>query len=316
MANKKDIYIDYVNARYLIENKWFPFGSISTFCLNYINSLSDFEKYSSFMENNYNSPFKMVSKETGNPFTDQELKEKFEIEHLVYNYIKPLLDNFLIPENETLWFWFLNRTILENNYSKVLSDQEKEWKETEWKEIETTFSTRNDFEKYLSSCVSFVGTENFMIDDKKMNLVHVKVSDIQNLYSSDFIELLYNPKVSKPINCISCGFLFVPNSTKDKYCSCCRDNIHKINYEKVKNNPAKRLHKNILNYYNVVCHEKGTSETVTKFRNESSYYSDIVQGKKPKVRKLKSYQNIKTESEYISWLENFYSELKETHKKG
>lgn len=321
MNIQQDVFIDYANARYLIENKWFPFGTIATTCLNFINSLSDYEKYYRFMKWQYNnSPIRFVNKETGKEFSDQELKEKFENEQLVYKYMESYLSDLLNPANYNLWFWFNNRLLIEQEYKysdkylELFSKEDNEiWKNNAWQEMEQMFSSLSDYESYISSKVSWIGTQTFTIDEQNINLVHIKIHDISDLYSSDFNELLYNPKVLKPKYCISCNSLFVPINQKEKYCSCCRDEIHKINYNKVKNNPAKKLHKNILNYYNVVIHEKGTSETVTKFRNESNYYSAVVQGKKPKTKKLKSYQNIKTESEYISWLENFYQELKQNH---
>lgn len=312
----KDVFIDHENARYLFDNKWFPFGLIATFCLNYINSLSDFSTYKTFMKNQkQHYGFSLVDSKSGTDFSDQEIKEKFELEHKAYEYFKPCIsDNMVSPENIKLWYLFVLRVELEKNYPGELSDQEQEWKEQEWLETENNYKDISDFKALVSGLVNHAFEQPLVNDNNEYILVeHQVTSNLTYLFYDDLYRLLYNHKAIKPQSCINCNSLFPAKNSKEKYCLCCRNDIYKINYSKVKSNPAKRLHKNILNYYNVVIHEKGTSETVTKFRNESNYYSAIVQGKKPKTRKLKNYQNIKTESEYISWLENFYQELKQNH---
>ena len=81
----------------------------------------------------------------------------------------------------------------------------------------------------------------------------------------------------------------------------------KIRYANRKSNTARKLHQEVLTL--AYGKEKKPNDVSNNFLNESNYYWDIVQGKKPE--KVKGYSNrIKTEEQYISWLERKRDEYK------
>lgn len=132
-----------------------------------------------------------------------------------------------------------------------------------------------------------------------------------NIFILDFWEFLFNPiyKKAKLIFCPNCGSMFYSNNNKAKYCAVCRqpEVMGKIRYENRKANKARKLHHDIVTLaYSL--NSKG-NDISNSFLNESNYYWDIVQGKKPE--KIKEYSaKIKTEADYMKWLENKYEEIK------
>lgn len=109
--------------------------------------------------------------------------------------------------------------------------------------------------------------------------------------------------------CRNCNSSYISQNNKTKYCEVCRqpEIMGKIRYANRKSNKARKLHQEVLTL--TYGFAKKPNNDSNAFLNESNYYWDIVQGKKPE--KVKGYSNrIKTEEQYISWLERKRDEYK------
>lgn len=132
-----------------------------------------------------------------------------------------------------------------------------------------------------------------------------------DIFILDFWEFLFNPiyQKAKIHFCHNCNSMFASSNNKARYCEVCRqpEIMGKIRYANRKANKARKLHHDIATLaYSLNTKENDISNS---FLNESNYYWDIVQGKNPE--KIKEYSaKIKTESDYMKWLEKKYDELK------
>ena len=136
-------------------------------------------------------------------------------------------------------------------------------------------------------------------------------SEQSDIFILDFWEFLFNPiyQKAKIRFCPNCNSIFFSSNNKARYCEVCRqpEVMGKIRYANRKANKARKLHHDITTLaYSLNTNENDISNS---FLNESNYYWDIVQGKNPE--KVKEYSaKIKTEADYMKWLEKKYEEIK------
>lgn len=178
--------------------------------------------------------------------------------------------------------------------------------------ISQTDNKRNEyFSGIFSELISFnghalIGSE----EDYACCEVYI-CEELFNIFIVDFWEFLFNPACQKSTLhfCKNCNSMFMNSNNKAKYCEVCRqpEVMAKIRYANRKANTARKLHQEVLTLaYGM---EKKPNDVSNSFLNESNYYWDIVSGKKPE--KIKGYSNrIKTEQQYIEWLEKKRDELK------
>lgn len=132
-----------------------------------------------------------------------------------------------------------------------------------------------------------------------------------DIFILDFWEFLFNPiyQKAKIRFCPNCNSMFASSNNKARYCEVCRqpEIMGKIRYANRKANKARKLHHDIATLaYSLNTKENNISNS---FLNESNYYWDICQGKT--TEKIKEYSaKIKTEADYMKWLEKKYDELK------
>lgn len=160
---------------------------------------------------------------------------------------------------------------------------------------------------YKGGC--FLGSKNNI---KELTPVEqFEFTEMVNIFILDFWEFLFNPvyKKAKILFCPNCNSMFASNNNKAKYCEVCRqpEIMGKIRYANRKANKARKLHHDIATLaYSLNTKENDISNS---FLNESNYYWDIVQNKSPE--KVKEYSaKIKTEADYMKWLEKKYEEIK------
>lgn len=181
--------------------------------------------------------------------------------------------------------------------------------------IAQTENKRNmHFDSIYTELVSFngyslVGSEEDVENSACCEMYQCE--ELFNIFIIDFWEFLFNPACQKSTLhfCKNCNSMFMNSNNKAKYCEVCRqpEVMAKIRYANRKSNTARKLHQEVLTLaYGM---EKKPNDTSNSFLNESNYYWDIVSGKKPE--KIKGYSNrIKTEQQYIEWLEKKREELK------
>ncbi len=161
-------------------------------------------------------------------------------------------------------------------------------------------------EESTVSQLRYIGYETLTLDDEKE--VFCKKYDIPNLLflvAEDLMRFMLHQTTHTFSFCPECGCMFVTTHGNQKHCPACNLIIRQ---KKRKQNKARYLHKKITDYINN--YRSGEGENASEiFRNESNYYWDIVQGKNPE--KVKEYSaKIKTEADYMKWLEKKYEEIK------
>lgn len=207
-----------------------------------------------------------------------------------------------------------------HEYNKIgyedLSEDEAE------KEIDIEIKERLNEIEEISSKLSFIeenstlhfrymGYETLIYTDSEKGIeksVFCKKYDIPNLLflvPEDLMYFLLHQTTHTFGFCPECGCMFVTTHGNQKHCPACNLIIRQ---KKRKQNKARYLHKKITDYINN--YRSGEIENASElFRSESNYYWAIVQGKKPE--KVKGYSTkIKTEADYMAWLEKKYEELK------
>lgn len=140
------------------------------------------------------------------------------------------------------------------------------------------------------------------------------------VFSEDLWQLLFFENAPKIRACSNCGQLYFSSNFKAKYCPDCKGNYGKIRYKHRKENSARALHTYVLNLlylkYGGSSPAKSagmTSDISNAFLAESNYYWDIVSGRNPQPNP--DYNaDIRTESDYISWLESKKAEISRTKK--
>ena len=152
----------------------------------------------------------------------------------------------------------------------------------------------------------YMGYENVKFTDNTESFCRVyDVSNLLHLVAEDMLRFMLHQTTHNFDFCPECGCMFVTTHGNQKHCPACNLIIRQ---KKRKQNKARYLHKKITDYINN--YRSGEDENASEtFRNESNYYWDIVQGKNPE--KVKEYSTkIKTEADYMKWLEKKYEEIK------
>lgn len=152
----------------------------------------------------------------------------------------------------------------------------------------------------------YMGYENVKFIDNTESFCRVyDVSNLLHLVAEDMLRFMLHQTTHNFEFCPECGCMFVTTHGNQKHCPACNLIIRQ---KKRKQNKARYLHKKITDYINN--YRSGEDENASEtFRNESNYYWDICQGKNPE--KIKEYSaKIKTEADYMKWLEKKYEEIK------
>ena len=125
------------------------------------------------------------------------------------------------------------------------------------------------------------------------------------IFSLDLLHILKGD-ANTPRKCPRCSQIFFSNNYKARYCPDCKERSKEIRAENRKKNPYRYLHKQITDLLN------NYGDGSEDFREESNYYWDIVQGKKPKSRPLNTDSSITTKEAYYNWLKK-QKELAKQH---
>lgn len=152
----------------------------------------------------------------------------------------------------------------------------------------------------------YMGYENVKFTNDTESFCRIyDVSNLLHLVAEDMLRFMLHQTTHNFEFCPECGCMFVTTHGNQKHCPACNLIIRQ---KKRKQNKARYLHKKITDYINN--YRSGEDENASEiFRNESNYYWDICQGKKPE--KVKEYSTkIKTEADYMEWLEKKYEEIK------
>lgn len=152
----------------------------------------------------------------------------------------------------------------------------------------------------------YMGYENIKFTNNTESFCRVyDVSNLLHLVAEDMLRFMLHQTTHNFEFCPECGCMFVTTHGNQKHCPACNLIIRQ---KKRKQNKARYLHKKITDYINN--YRSGEGENASEiFRNESNYYWAIVQNKNPE--KIKEYSaKIKTEADYIKWLEKKYEEIK------
>ena len=131
------------------------------------------------------------------------------------------------------------------------------------------------------------------------------IQDAISLWCDDFFELLYTVPTDNIKKCSDCGAIFHASTGKYKYCKYC-SSTKKDKQQELRKRTPRYKHTLIQNYLNNVF----AGEYLEEFKEESNYYWCIVRGKTPKTKKKVFYKNIKTEEQYIEWLNDKHEEYK------
>lgn len=324
------VYKDNVNSCWVEADsgKSFGFGHFVFTCLNTANAMKDKETFvnseSVWLSDN-NRMAKIlgwlddsgkVSKEKLSEYYDNAIqgnesilswKDEFE---MFVEYMKNLQQfrNSETSKTDLLGIY----TRFKYFFTAICSEQ--------YSYIPPTDNKRNDFfDSRYSDLISFKGF--CILGDEKGNYVNAtpcetfECAELFDIFILDFWEFLFNPACqNKSIRfCKHCGSMFIDSNNKAKYCEVCRqpEIMAKIRYANRKSNKARKLHQEVLTL--AYGFAKKPNNDSNAFLNESNYYWDIVQGKKPE--KVKGYSNrIKTEEQYISWLERKREHFKKTNQ--
>lgn len=147
-----------------------------------------------------------------------------------------------------------------------------------------------------------------LYDDKNVTGGYIyKTNDWEYLFCLDLFQVLVVGSAGKCNICKRCGSIYFSTSGKSVYCQKCREEPNKIRSENRKNNKARYLHKQILDRL-LYLYDKDSCEYID-FKEESNYYWALCQKKKPENTNGYS-EKIKTEADYMSWLEKKHKEFK------
>lgn len=124
------------------------------------------------------------------------------------------------------------------------------------------------------------------------------MDSLSSLFEFDLFKVLVDGSCSVFHICERCKRVYFDNSKKTRYCPICRNERNDILSEKRKENKARYLHKRIQDKL------KQRGKDTKDFTQESNYYYAVIQQKKPTTKKKNTYQNITSEKDYITWLEN------------
>lgn len=150
----------------------------------------------------------------------------------------------------------------------------------------------------------YMGYTTLKFDDTEEFCKKYDIRNLIFLVAEDLLHFMLHQTTHSFGFCPECGRIFTTVHGNQKHCPACNLIIRQ---KQRKQNKARYLHKNITDYIN---NYRSEDENASKlFRDESNYYWNIVQRKNPK--KINEYsQDIKTEADYINWLEKKYAEIK------
>lgn len=248
----------------------------------------------------------VVSKEKMGEYYDRYISsdkriEKYQQEYtLLREYIKNL-DGFRNGKNSTSslysiyeYFKYFSTCISSDIYPYMAAGEER----------------NSYFDSIYDKLITYKG--HSFIKKYTIPVEKFEFAEECDFFILDFWEFLFNPiyQKSKIHVCPNCNSIFASNNNKARYCEVCKqpEIMGKIRYRNRKENKARKLHQDILTIAYKLNKTKH-NECSNAFLNESNYYWDVVRGKKPE--KIKGYSaKIKTESDYMKWLEKKYEELK------
>ncbi len=224
--------------------------------------------------------------------------------------------------------WRQNRHIMytkiwgreENLYSSSMEDMLEfcyDWTQEKVEEAvasdhEEAEELNDDMERVFKKNL-FIFHDTIVIPDEEYGYIWGKVyvaRDYGDTFSFDLLRILQG-RVEKKIHlCPRCSSLFYSNDSKKRYCPDCRQEKNKIRQEKRMENPARKIHKNIIDSLR---NTYGGGTVLDEFITESNYYWECVQGKQ--VSPHPGYDdNIQTKEDYLKWLEDYQAKIRKRKK--
>lgn len=265
--------------------------------------------------------------------TDEELANIYNHVCWLWEYVKEpieiLISNFRFLKNNATsndnvyqMYKFVQRFVILNWYRQIHSSfydkKSKDYNSTD-EYCFTNDETIAEFEEEAKETISldfveniftnnfrYVGYEPIKFTDNTESFCRVyDVSNLLHLVAEDMLRFMLHQTTHNFDICPECGGMFATTHGNQKHCPACNLVIRQ---KKRKQNKARYLHKKITDYINN--YRSGEDENASEtFRNESNYYWNVVQGKSPE--KVKEYSaKIKTEADYMKWLEKKYEEIK------
>lgn len=147
------------------------------------------------------------------------------------------------------------------------------------------------------------------IDESGVTYNSYWVKGFEYLFILDLRELLYNPHYNeiKIKKCEYCGDFFFTFVNQRKYCFDCSDldKKNKIRYYERKNDKAKHRCKQICD---MLSKRNDNGVAYRLFLDENQYHKNRIKGKSDEVDP--DYPDIKTEKEYLRWLNEYHEKIK------
>lgn len=250
--------------------------------------------------------------------TDRELEAIYDNICWLWEYVKEpvetLVSDFRFLKNNTTSndniyqiYRYVQRMVLSNWHRQINSSEYDNSMDAAENEKENQEIISPDFVmSAFTSGFRYMGYENVKFTDNTESFCRVyDVSNLLHLVAEDMLRFMLHQTTHNFEFCPECGCMFVTTHGNQKHCPACNLIIRQ---KKRKQNKARYLHKKITDYINN--YRSGEDENASEaFRNESNYYWAICQGKTPE--KIKEYSaKIKTEADYMKWLEKKYEEIK------
>ena len=250
--------------------------------------------------------------------TDRELEAIYDNICWLWKYVKEpvetLVSDFRFLKNNTTSndniyqiYRYVQRMVLSNWHRQINSSEYDNSMDAAENEKENQEIISPDFVmSAFTSGFRYMGYENVKFTDNTESFCRVyDVSNLLHLVAEDMLRFMLHQTTHNFEFCPECGCMFVTTHGNQKHCPACNLIIRQ---KKRKQNKARYLHKKITDYINN--YRSGEDENASEaFRNESNYYWAICQGKTPE--KIKEYSaKIKTEADYMKWLEKKYEEIK------
>lgn len=265
----------------------FSFGSSVAYLINLLDSMnSEAEFYSLINKDN-------ISNDELGEITELYEKNKKDIEYLKSFIMQR--ENYNLQDCFSVW----------DNYRDFFSHNH------EWHLVKITRINNSSLFNYSLKLLSDYAHKHIQQDKTLWDIGGriipadtYNMNDLSYLFEFDLYKVLVDGSCGVFHVCQHCGKAYFDNDNKTKYCSDCRKNQKQILAENRKSNKSRYLHKRIQDKL------KQQKKDTIDFSAESNYYWAVCRGKKPKTKKLESYQNITSEEKYIEWLENTLDTLK------
>ncbi len=265
--------------------------------------------------------------------SDEELEDIYNHVCWLWEYVKKpieiLISNFRFLKNSTTsndniyqMYGYVQRMVLLNWHRQITSscyDKNSEDYNSDDEHLRITDEDIAEREEDNQEVISpdfvinafvggfrYMGYENVKFTNNTESFCRVyDVSNLLHLVAEDMLRFMLHQTTHNFEFCPECDCMFVTTHGNQKHCPACNLIIRQ---KKRKQNKARYLHKKITDYINN--YRSGEDENASEtFRTESNYYWGIVRGKSPE--KVKEYSaKIKTEADYMKWLEKKYEEIK------